>query len=137
MPLATDLPQRVDEAIVVALDTKPALVALTGRANVNIVPWEDETAAPSVGLAFLDIATANWGGTGDTRRATRQISAFAPSKDKANALLEVVEKELTTPALQAAGLDAFVEGMIRRGAGGSSEEGTYVRHMDVTIVASK
>lgn len=137
MALATDLPQRVDEAIVLALDTKPAITALTGRGSGNIVPWEDESVAQSTGLAYLDIDTATWGGTKDTRRANRQITAFADSRSKANALLEAVENNLTTTALQTAGLDAFVERIVRRGSGGSSEEGVFVRHMDVSIVATK
>lgn len=137
MPLATDLPQRVDEAIVLALDTKPAITAITGRGSANILPWEDEGEAFTLGLALLDIDTPTWGGVKDTRRANRQITAFAPSRAQANALLEAVENTLTTTALQTAGLDAFVERTVRRGGAGSSEEGTYMRHIEVAIIVTK
>lgn len=136
----TDIVQRTRNALVAILDTNAAVVAITGRANVNVVPYDDlaEIAVPI--LAYLDVTASNAGGIGDTRRVVIQFTAAAASEDVANALLETVENSLTPQAFTAAGLDACIDPEnrpMRRGKAGDTEEGYFEADVDVTLLVTK
>lgn len=136
----TDIIQRTSDALVAILDTNAAVVAITGRANVNIVPYDDIADVTVPILAYLDVTGANAGGIGDTRRVVFQFTAAASSKAIANALLEAVENGLTPQAFTAAGLDACIDPAnrpTRRGKPGDTEEGYFEADVDVTLIVTK
>lgn len=133
----TDIVQRTSDALVAILDTAPAVVAITGRANVNVVPFDDFADVTLPALAYIDITSAIAGGIGDTRRVIYQFTAGGSSKDVVNALLEAVENTLTAPNFYAAGLDAYMQDFLRRGTPGDTEEGYFSADMDVTLIVTK
>lgn len=138
--MPTDIIQRTTEAMVAALDTNSAIVAITGRANGNVIPFDDFGDATLPTIAYMDVTGANAGGIGDTRRVVYQFTAGAKSRSVANALLEAVENGLTPQAFTAAGLDACIDPEnrpSRRGKAGDTEEGYFEADVDVTLLVTK
>lgn len=137
--MASDVVQRVREAIVGILDTKAAIVALTGRANRNVLPFQKLADATVPVLAYFVVTANNAGGIGDTRRVVVQFTAAAVSESVANALLEAVENSLTAPAFAAlaAPLDAMTESWSRRGEVEVAEDGTFSADLDVSLIVTK
>lgn len=117
--MATDLIQKVREAIVAVLDTHSSIVAITGRASGNLVSWEtlaDEEPSGVPVLAYLFVVATKLASDGDTREALFQLTAAAPKESVRHELLGVVESLLDQPAFLAlaAPLDAFEVSSIRR-----------------------
>lgn len=133
----TDLVQRTAEALVAILDTNAGVVAITNRANGNIVPYDDLADAPTPIISYIDVTSAIAGGIGDTRRVIIQFTVAATTKAVANALLEAIENGLTTTNFYAAGLDAYMQDFLRRGTPGDTEEGYFSADMDVTLIVTK
>ena len=107
--MATDVKQRLREAIVAVLDTHAAVVALTGRASGNIADWNavDEQLRP--GLLYHIVWLSENGESGEGWDARVQITAIAEGNNAdsiVEELLGVVREELDAPAMLAAGLDA-------------------------------
>lgn len=134
---AADFVQAVKEAIVAALDTNSAVVALAGRANGNVIPFDDlgDPVIPSI--EYMVVVATMIGGIGDTRRVLVTFNGNAELESDANALLDAVEKNLTCPALIAAGLDAYPELFSRSGVAGRASDGTSSAGMDVTLIVTK
>jgi hypothetical protein len=103
MPVATDITQRLREALTEALDTHARIVAITARANGNLIPWEDEgELAPPRNLPrimYTVVSATDAGGAGDMWECTVQFSAFARTKAIACSLVEVVSRYLTATLL--------------------------------------
>jgi hypothetical protein len=133
----TDIVQRTSEAVVAMLDTAPDIVALTSRANGNVIPFDDLADAALPVIAYIDVTSAIAGGIGDTRRVILQFTAAGSTKAVVNALLEAVENNLTTTKFYAAGLDAYMQDFLRRGTPGDTEEGYFSADMDVTLIVTK
>ena len=139
--MATDIVQRTAEAIVAILDTNAPVVAITGRANGNIVPFDDLADAPLPIISYIDVTSATAGGIGDTRRVIIQFTVAGNTKAIANALLEAVENAFGLSSnFYAVGLDACLDPgsrPIRRGTPGDTEEGYFSADMDVTLIVTK
>lgn len=137
--MATDLLQRVREAVVGVLDTNADIVALTGRARLNVLPYQKLADATVPVLAYFVVTGNNAGGIGDTRRIIVQFTAAAASESVANHLLEAVENHLNAPALAAlaAPLDAYAESFDRRGDPEMAEDGSVSADLDVSLIVTK
>ena len=133
----TDIIQRTAEALVAILDTDAGVVALTGRANGNIVPFDDSADAPLPIISYIDVTGTIAGGIGDTRRVIVQFTVAGGTKAIVNAILEAVENALTTTNFYAVGLDAYMQNFLRRGTPGDTEEGYFSADMDVTLIVTK
>jgi hypothetical protein len=108
----TDIVERACEAVVAILDTDAGIVALTGRANGNIVAWNALADAALPCLAYQFVNSASGWAIGDTRRLRFDVSCHADGNDAqavAHALAERVELALTATALLAQGLDACAD----------------------------
>lgn len=102
---------RLSAALVAVLDTAPAVVAVTGRARGNVVPWESgEANVPLPVLAYL-VVTAQ-PALGTQWRAPVQLTASAvgtepgvtPAKsarEQANALIAATLDALSATAFAA------------------------------------
>jgi hypothetical protein len=117
--VATDIVQKVREAIVTILDTHASIVAITGRANGNIVSWDtlaDQSPTEVPILAYLFVVARKLPADGDTREALFQLTADGPKESQRHELLGVVEQLLDQPAFLALAtpLDAFEVNSIRR-----------------------
>jgi hypothetical protein len=135
--VAADFVQTVREAVIAVLDTQSTIVALTGRANGNVIPFDDLGDVVVMGIEFMVVSAVMIGGIGDTRRVLLTFTASAPLEADANALLDLVEKKLTCPAMEAAGLDAYPEEFSRTGIAGRASDGTSSANLDVTLVVTK
>lgn len=115
--MSTDLENRLNAALVGALDTDAGVVALTGRASGNLLPMSDIGAAQLPALMYLLLDLTPNGAAGDTRLATYQITAIADgdgAQSMTAALLQRVELAVTEPALRAQGIDACPSGRPHR-----------------------
>jgi hypothetical protein len=133
----SDFVQDVKNAIVAVLDTHSAIVALAGRANGTVIPYDDLGDPVIPGVEYMVVVATMIGGIGDTRRVLASFTANAELESDANALLDVIEKNLTCPALIAAGLDAYPQEFSRTGIAGRASDGTSSAGMDVTLIVSK
>jgi hypothetical protein len=97
--MATDFLQLIRECLVSALDTAPLVVAVTGRANGNLIAWDDEAAELLPIVAYRASATPS-GGIGDERKVQITFRAVAETEALANELLGAVERSLTYPRLR-------------------------------------
>lgn len=93
--------QRIREAIVAILDTNAAIVALTSRANGNVVAWSDLADTVKPCIAYLVVALTKVDGSADQRRAVVQFTAVAEQESTANELIAAVDAALTTLAFAA------------------------------------
>lgn len=137
MPLSVDFEEGVNEAIVAVLDTLPAIVALTGRSNGNVIPFEDLAEPVVPAIEYLVVTTVMIGGIGDTRRVLLTFMATAEGRDNANALLHEVEVGLNAVALSNAGLDAYPQEISRTGIPGRASDGTSSATLDVTLIVTR
>jgi hypothetical protein len=137
VPLPADFVEAVKQAIVIVLDTNSAIVALAGRANGTVIPYDDLGDPVIPGIEYMVVVTTMIGGIGDTRRVLVSFTANAELETDANALLNAVEKNLTCPALIAAGLDAYPVEFSRTGVAGRASDGTSSASMDVTLIVTK
>lgn len=117
--MATDLIQKVREAIVAILDTHASIVAITGRGSENLVSWETlgESSPTTVPvLAYLFVVATELASDGDTREVLFQLTADAPKESQRHELLGAVESILDQPAFLALSpaLDAFEVRRVRR-----------------------
>jgi hypothetical protein len=106
----TDIVQYAREAIVAALDTAPLVVAVTGRANGNVVAWDTlADDAPLPIAAYRITSAAPSGGLNDERKIQVTFRAVAETESAANTLLGAIEKSLTYPRLRdaAPALEAY------------------------------
>lgn len=101
MAASTDIKQRVKEATVAVLDTHPRIVAITGRAKNNIVPFGALSTAILPVLAYLIVVGRGVGGLGDTRNMSVQITAAADDPRAVSDLIEVIEDVYDAPAFGA------------------------------------
>jgi hypothetical protein len=89
-------------AIVAALDTAAALVALTGRASANVVAWDDlDAEGPFPVVAYQVVSMERSSMSGDSWRARVQFTAVASTEALANELIAAVDVSLTTSTLAA------------------------------------
>jgi hypothetical protein len=137
VPLPQDFESAINDAIVLVLDTNAAIVALTGRVNGNVIPFDDLGDAVIAGIEYSVISIVQIGGIGDTRRALITFTASAELKADANALLDAVERNLTCPAMLAVGLDAYPQEFSRTGIPGRASDGTSSANLDVTLIVTK
>ena len=108
MPLPTDPVQQLSEAIVTVVDTDATIVALTTRANGNIVRWKRRKATAMPRLAYIVGPTDVAGGLGETYDVGGLLRAEAKSASEANALLRAAVALLTPMAFEALACDALV-----------------------------
>ena len=109
--MATDVEQRLREAIRAILGADSGLQTLCGRSTEIVKPLGDIGTVSLPVLGYALITMDEIGGTGDNRSALVQFSAFVEgtgAEATANAMIERVELGLTQPLLAAAGLDAAV-----------------------------
>jgi hypothetical protein len=137
VPLSVDYEEGINEAIVLVLDTLPAIVALTGRNNGNVIPFDDLAEPVVPAIEYFVIVTTQIGGIGDTRRALLTFTATAEGKDNANALLHEIEIGLNAVNLLAAGLDACPLEFTRTGIPGRASDGTSSASMDVVLIVTR
>jgi hypothetical protein len=135
--VANDFVQSVRDAIIAVLDTDSAIVAITGRSNGNVIPFDDLGESTLVGIEYMVVSAVMIGGIGDTRRVLVTFAASAELEADANALLDLVEKKLTCPAMEAAGLDAYPQEFSRTGIAGRASDGTSSASLDVTLIVTK
>ena len=104
-----DFVQLAREAIVAALDTAPRVVAVTGRADGNLIAWDDESDAALPIAAYRITSAAPSGGLNDERKVQVTFRAVALTEAQANELLGAIEHSLTYPRLRDAtpSLEAF------------------------------
>lgn len=138
MPPAVDTIQLVREALVEALDTLPAIAALTGRASGNVVPFKNRDKADVPAIAYHVVVGAPAGGVGECWEVQVQFSAIAEDDDdeRANKLLALVQ-EYTRPQYLAANavtpLDAYQKQFTRRGVG---EDLSARADLDITFIVT-
>lgn len=117
---ATDPIERMREGLVAVLDTDAGIVALTGRANGNIVPWQDTVEPntdPHIRYAVI-AATRSGEQPGEFWRVILQASAFASAgASETGALCEAIQAAATAArfAALASPVDVHVTGLDRRG----------------------
>ena len=133
--MATDLLQRVKEAIVAILDTAAGIVAITERPDGNIVPWKDLSDATLPVLAYFIVTANEIGGIGDTRQVDIQFTASASDDSVVNALLEQVELTFVEPAFAAQNLNAYVSSRSRQPS--PDEEDVQRGDLDISIIVTK
>lgn len=144
----TDLLERCAIAVVAVLDSHAQIVAITGRANGNVLPWdvEDETELPVI--AYRDTIATRGGqapATGDSREVMFLFSVVAATESEVNALLEVIEgghaapKVIWAPALAALNppLDGCFVNPVRRNVGWDSDADGYRKDLEYTLVVTK
>lgn len=138
MPPAVDTIQLMREAVVEALDTLPAVVAITGRASGNVVPFKNRDKAEMPAITYLVVVGAPAGGAGECWRVQLQFSAIAADDDDetANKLLALVE-QYTRPQYLSANVnspvDAYQELKLRRGVG---EDLSARADLDITFIVT-
>lgn len=137
MPLPADFVQAIKEVIVAVLDTNAAVVALAGRPNGTVIPYDDLGDPVIPGIEYAVISIVQIGGIGDTRRALITFTASAELESDANALLDAVEKNLTCPNMAVAGLDAYPQEINRTGIPGRASDGTSSANLDMTLIVTK
>lgn len=93
------LVQRVGRAAVAILDQHPEMVALTGRAKGNLVPWKVRASGRVPSIAYLVVTGSHVDRVLSRWRITVQFTASAATEDAAAALVGVVERAFTTLAL--------------------------------------
>lgn len=98
--------QQVAEALVGILDTDQDVVAITGRASINCVPFEDTTFNLLPIFDYFILDGTQVGGVGDTREVTVDIRATAELGSTCNEMLRLAEEKLIAPRFAAIGLDA-------------------------------
>ncbi|HET8777978.1 MAG TPA: hypothetical protein VFN76_09995 [Candidatus Limnocylindria bacterium] len=126
MATTTDAVSQVVEACIAILDRAAEIEGLTGRDHDNLVPWRRAALAspPILGLRLTGMARGG-GATGDFRRVTLRISAWAPlvppepgqpfGDAQANAMLGAVERLVTAKRLfETAQLDVYGEPLFTR-----------------------
>lgn len=141
----TDYVERVAEAVVAALDTRAAIVALTEQPSTNVVPWRDnlqELLTPDrLGLIAYHVVIARRGGgaIGDFRRIILNCTALARTESVANALCEQVELGLTcaTLAALATPLDARIEDVTRQPIPPDVDNAVHLASIDLTLVVKR
>lgn len=108
--------QQVREAVVAILDTHASVVALTGRASGNVVPWDDLGDGHVPAIAYQFVAD-DFGPIENSRAIQMQFTAVASSETAANELIALVMTLLTWSAFNALAtpLDAYVENVVREG----------------------
>jgi hypothetical protein len=135
--VADDFVQSVRDAIIAVLDTNSAVVAKTGRPNGNVIPFDDLGESVLIGIEYMVVSAVMIGGIGDTRRVLVTFEASAELESDANALLDLIEKQLTCPAMEAVGLDAYPQEFSRTGVAGRASDGTSSASLDVTLIVTK
>lgn len=107
--MATDIKQRLREALVAVLDTAAAIAALTGRASENLVSWNALEEATRPVLVYRILSLSENGESGEGWDARVQLTAVAEGNNAdatVEELLGAVCTTLTAGALLAAGVDA-------------------------------
>lgn len=138
--MATDIEQMVAESLHAILSA--ALSTLITRADHRVIPQDNIAAAQLPVLTYEIVTHGEIGGTGDNRKLTVTLSAFAAgahAKAKTRAMIEVCETALTVAAFDARGVDAAVMAR-RRYPGPVDRQGTDRRDrstMDLEIWATK
>lgn len=129
-----DVKQIVINGMKTVLDAHATLVALTGRPNGNVVPWEDiaSTALPAIAVSVEEVREI--GGARDNRHLDILAAAFGYDLEKVNAMAEFLEDNLTQPQLEAAGLDAIILRRTRRAGPTEKVKDRRVRREDMTLL---
>lgn len=107
--MATDIVQKLLEALVAITRADATLQALLDRADKMVVPWQaiEDVTLPII--FYVPVVAVQHGGSGDTRLVEVQFTAVAQGPNAqgvCNALVERLEQVLTQPALLAQGVDA-------------------------------
>ncbi len=108
---ATDVEQRLAEAVVAILTADSGVQTLAGRTTGLVVPQDGIAPAALPCLAYTLAATQEIGGTGDNRRVQLQLVAVAEGAGADSVcrhLMERCEQALSWAAFQAQGLDAAI-----------------------------
>lgn len=145
----TDIVDRAKIAIVAVLDTHPQIVAITGRANGNLIPWDAETETEQPLVAYRATVATRGGAapaTGDSREIMFLFSAVGENESETLALLDVIEGG-TDPAqdvVWSVALAALVPPFdgcfvnpVRREVGWDSDADGYRNDLEYTLIATK
>ena len=130
---ATDVIQKLDEAVVTIVNADATMRTLCGRSTGLIAPWQDIGDATLPIIVYQLVVADQVGGLGDARVATMTLGAFSEgnnAKANANALMERLEQLLTYTALATQGLDAAVRRWTRRGIADNLFDTRNVRRAD-------
>lgn len=138
--MSIDFVQLQRECLVSALDTAPLVVAASGRANANVIAWDDLAAGVLPIIAYRITNAMPSGGLGDERQVHITFKGVAATEAQANELLGAVEQSLTfvrlrdaVPSIAAYRLYSEED---RAGADYDDEVEAYVAEFDAVLVAS-
>jgi len=115
---ATDIVQKLDEALVTIVNADATMRTLCGRSTGLVAPWQDIGTATFPIIVYQLLVMVEGGGLGDERTGTYTFTAFSEgnnAKANANAIMERLEQLVTYNALFAQGLDAAATRWTRRG----------------------
>lgn len=131
---ATDIIQKLDEAVVTIVTADSTMRTLCGRSTGLIVPWGDIGSATLPVITYQLVNADQVGGLGDVRMVLMTFTAFSEgnnAKANANALMERLEQLLVYQNLAGQGLDAAQRLWSRRGLSSLEAFGTRnVRRAD-------
>lgn len=130
---ATDIVQKLDEAVVAIVNADATMRTLCGRSTGLIVPWQDIGGLTLPVVVYQLVTADQTGGLGDTRLITLTFTAWSEgnhAKANANALMERLEQVLVFQNLAGQGLDAAEQRWTRRGIAESPLGSRNVRRAD-------
>lgn len=137
--MSRDPVQVLRECLVAVLDTDAGVVAITGRASVNLVPLGDLGDAPDLPIAAYAVADTNEqvGMAGDARAAVR-VSCYAATEAAAVALAAAISAALTYSALAGAApaIEAVFESRSRSAPEWDSQQEAFRADVDVGLLYS-
>lgn len=139
--MANDKLQIVREAIVAVLDTRVEIVALTGRANENIVAWDNigevSDADREAGIIAYQVIPPVTEVSSDQNAMdlTVQFGAIAAEESKANEIISAIHQTFDAPAFLALvpPIDAHVTGRARRPVPFDADEELARADSDITL----
>jgi hypothetical protein len=138
--MATDKMQILREAIVQVLDTAAGIVALTGRADENIVAWDNVGEASDADraagiIAYQLVTSKEVAADANPFEVLVQFGAIAAEESIANELIGAIHLVFDAPAFLALvpPIDARVTGRARRFVPFDADEGLARADSDITL----
>ena len=138
--MATDKMQILREAIVEVLDTAAGIVALTGRADENIVSWDNVGEASDADraagiIAYQLVTSKEVAADANPFEVLVQFGAIAEEESIANELIGAIHQVFDAPAFLALvpPIDARVTGRTRRFVPFDADEELARADSDITL----
>lgn len=140
--MANDPVQKLREAIVAVLDTRPEIVALTGRPEENIVAWgnmgEVSDADLKAGMIAYHVIAANEVACDQNPQSIPvQFGAMAGEESIANEIVGIISRVVDAPAFLALvpPIDASVTKRSRTPYPFDAQEGLARADIEITLRA--